>query len=81
MYKKADIDVFVLFVYRLNTGLVSKWRTLLSWTNHGAISPVRGRCPMFPLVCQISTLLKMERLILLSYRSVKYDAGASSELA
>lgn len=37
-------------IYRLITDLASTWRTLLPWTNHRATSPVRGRCPMFPLV-------------------------------
>lgn len=43
------------FLHRLTTDLASSWRTLLPWTSLGATSPLRGRCPVSPLVCQIAS--------------------------
>lgn len=42
-------------LHRLTTDLASSWRTPLPWTSLGATSPVRGRCPASPPVCQTAS--------------------------
>lgn len=53
LYSSVDNVWLSFFVYRLTTDLAFTQRIQTPWANLGVTSPLKGRCHIFLLVCQI----------------------------